>query len=101
MEVHDGHDSDHGGLDAEQNTEREGTCQAPTNIAFDNWVHLGIEFNPVESILYACEEAFPEVFLLRFVSHSSVDHLRIRLGMEANGFHASAAYALANTSAAS
>lgn len=60
-----------------------------------------VEVDPVECVLHGRENTLPGVPLPRFVVGRNVDHLRVGLRMKADRYHARAAYAVANTSAAS
>lgn len=101
MEVHDRHYDNHVLLDPEKDTEGKWPREAALHIICDSRVELRVELDPVERALHGGEKALPEVSLPCFVPGCSADHLLAGLRMKADGFHSRAAYALANTSAAS
>ena len=100
MKMHNGHDHNHVFLDAEEDAEGKGACQATTHIVVNHWVEGRVEFNPVEGVLYTGEEAFAEVRLLGLVPSRSLDHLGFGIRVKTELFHPNDVYAFANTSAA-
>jgi hypothetical protein len=89
--VHDGHDDDPSRLLSEQNAKGKGLCEAPANIALDNWIQEGVQTEAIDSILYRCQEPSPEPGLLFLVVFRCRDHLGFGIGMKFDSLHASEA----------
>lgn len=93
MQMHNRHHDKHIRPFQKKDAKREGFCEAPTNIEFDDWVKMRVNDNPVDGILNRRQKPSAEAGLLRFIVGRCLDHLGFCTRMELDRLHTNAANA--------